>query len=311
MKSTNNINYLQRSPCVVALGCFDGVHLGHVAVINKAKEKAISLNLPLCIWSFAEPPKRFFAKDTVPLLSTAKSKADIIESLGADIYISVNFNQNIASVTAEDFFNNILIKNLNAVAIVCGYDFTFGKGGRGNAELLSSLCKKNKLEFISVTSVNVAGESVSSSKIREYIRGSQIEKAALLLGRPYSIKEKVIDGKHLGRNLGFPTINQKINEELCKPANGVYLTRVSFDNNSYFGITNIGTQPTVCGSEVVVETNIFDICADLYEKDVTVEFLRFIRTERKFDSIKDLTLQVNNDIQKAKEMSKEYTKSTE
>ncbi len=311
MKISTDINYKQETPCVIALGCFDGVHLGHTAVIDKAKEKSLALNVPLCIWSFAEPPKRFYAKDLVPLLSSAKLKADIIESLGADIYISVKFDKDIASVTAEEFFNNILAENLNAVAIVCGYNFTFGKGGCGNAEILSSLCKSRNIEFIPVTSVNVDGETVSSSKIREYIKSSEIEKAALLLGRPYSITAEVVNGKHLGRNLGFPTINQKIDEDLCVPANGVYLTKATFTEHSYFGITNVGTQPTVYGSEVIVETNIFDFSADLYGKEILVEFLKFIRPERKFDSIAELKNQVNKDIETAREMSKAYRKSAE
>ncbi len=311
MKISTDINYTHRESCVVALGCFDGVHLGHATVIRKAKEKALSLDVPLCIWSFAEPPKRFYAKELVPLLSSAKSKSDLIKSLGADVYISVKFDTNIASLAPEYFFYNILIKKLNAVAIVCGYDFTFGKCGSGNAEILSSLCKNNCIDFISIPSVAIGGEAVSSSKIRDYIKDSKVDKAALLLGRPYSISAKVVDGKHLGRNLGFPTINQKIDENLCKPANGVYLTRITIDNTSYFGITNVGTQPTVCGSEVIVETNVFDFSADVYGKEVLVEFLSFIRPEKKFDSIDELAIQVNSDIQTAREMSESYTKSAE
>lgn len=311
MKVSTDINYTIKTPCVVALGCFDGVHSGHTAVINKAKQKAISLGVPLCIWSFAEPPKRFYSKELVPLLSSAKAKKSIIESLGADIYISVKFDQCIAAVTAEDFFNSILIKNLNAVAIVCGYDFTFGKGGSGNSDLLASLCKAHGTEFISVTSVNVKGESVSSSKIREYIRSNQIERANILLGRPYSISAEVISGKQLGRDLGFPTVNQKIDEDLCKPSNGVYLTKVNFDDATYFGITNVGTQPTVSGTEHTVETNIFDFDGDLYGKEVLVEFLKFIRPEKKFESLNELKSQVDKDIDSAKKMAEQYKKSTE
>ena len=308
---STNINYSQTTPCVVALGCFDGVHLGHASVISRAKENAISLNVPLCIWSFAEPPKRFYAKDTIPLLSNSESKADIIENLGADIYISVKFDQEIASVSAEDFFNNILIDKLNAVSIVCGYDFSFGRGGKGNSALLYSLCNARGIEFISVESINIGGESVSSSKIREYIQNANIEKANLLLGRPYSIKSTVIDGKHLGRKLGFPTINQKIDKDLCKPANGVYLTRVTIDKNIYFGITNVGSQPTVLGSDILIETNVFEVTGNFYGKEILVEFLRFIRHEQKFNSINELVIQVNKDISTAKEMSDKYKKSTE
>ena len=309
MKTSTDINFTQNYSCVVALGCFDGVHLGHVSVITQAKERAVSLGLPLCIWSFAEPPKRFYAKELVPLLSNAKSKSELIESLGADIYVSVKFNEEIASVPAEDFFNNILIANLNASVIVCGYDFTFGKGGTGNVNLLEKLCKENNVELISVPSVTVKDESVSSSKIREYIKNSEIEKANILLGRPYAVTAEVINGKHLGRNLGFPTINQKIDENFCKPTNGVYLTRVKLNNTSYFGITNVGTQPTVNGSDVVVETYIFDFSGYVYGQEATVEFLEFIRPETKFNSLDELIAQVNYDIDKAKSASIKYKKA--
>ena len=160
-----------------------------------------------------------------------------------------------------------------------------------------------------MASVTVKDESVSSSKIREYIKNSEIEKANILLGRPYAVTAEVINGKHLGRNLGFPTINQKIDEDLCKPTNGVYLTRVKLNNTSYFGITNVGTQPTVNGSDVVVETYIFDFSGDVYGQEATVEFLEFIRPETKFNSLDELIAQVNCDIDKAKTASKKYKKA--
>ena len=160
-----------------------------------------------------------------------------------------------------------------------------------------------------MASVTVKDESVSSSKIREYIKNSEIEKANIILGRPYAVTAEIINGKHLGRNLGFPTINQKIDENLCKPANGVYLTRVKLNNTSYFGITNVGTQPTVNGSDVVVETYIFDFSGDVYGQEATVEFLEFIRPETKFNSLDELIAQVNCDIDKAKSASIKYKKA--
>ena len=311
MNTSKDIAYSHNTPCVVALGCFDGVHLGHTSGIKAAKRKACELSLPCCVWSFSEPPKRFYVPELVPLLSDAASKSELIEKLGVDIYISVDFNESIAALSSEDFFETILLKNLKASAIVCGFDFTFGKGGKGNSELLSKLCEQNNIEFIAVSSVDDNSSPVSSSRIREHLSHGEIEKANKLLGRYYSISSEVVGGKRLGRNLGFPTINQKIDKNLCIPANGVYLTRVSIDSSYFYAITNVGTQPTVGGSEIIAETNIFDFFGNLYGKVVSVEFLSFLRFEQKFDSIETLSNQVHSDINKAKEIIKQYKKCAE
>ena len=311
MNISTDIFYSHKVECVVALGCFDGVHLGHASVIRAAKTKADELYLPCCVWSFSEPPKRFYTPELVPLLSDSKTKEELIKDLGVDIYLSVDFNESIASLSPEDFFETILVKNLKAQAIVCGFDFTFGKGGRGNIELLRTLCEKANIEFIAVSSVDESGAPVSSSRIREHLSYGEVEKIRTLLGRYYSISSEVVGGKQLGRNLGFPTINQKIDKKICTPAKGVYLTRVAIDSSYFYAITNVGTQPTVGGNEVIAETNIFDFSGDLYGKKVTVEFLSFLRYEQKFDSIDALSRQVHSDINKAKQLIEHHKKCAE
>ena len=304
MNISNDISYSHEIPCVVALGCFDGVHLGHVSVISAAKEKAEALGAPLCLWSFAEPPKRFYSPDTTPLLTDSKIKCRLIKDLGVDIYLSVDFNEKIASMTAEDFFNVILLKNLKAKCVVCGFNFTFGKGGKGNKNTLESLCKANKVDFLSLPPISINDIDVSSSKIRSSLSEGDLDTVSMLLGRPYSISSTVVDGKHLGTTLGFPTINQKVANGVCIPKNGVYLTRVRFDELSYYAITNIGTQPTVGGEDVISETHIFDFSDNLYGKEVTVEFLKFIRPVKKFSSLDELKNQVNIDIETARKLIK-------
>ena len=304
MYMSNDLSYSHNTPCVVALGCFDGVHLGHASVISNAKLEAERRGLPCCIWSFSEPPKRYYAPELVDILTPSETKHKLIENLGVDIYVSVEFDEKIASISPEDFFNNILLKNLKAACIVCGFDFTFGKGGKGNSDMLRKLCQANSIDFVSLLPVNINNQAVSSSIIRKLLADGRAEEAATLLGRPYSIKSKVVEGKRLGRDLGFPTINQKIDKGICLPLNGVYLTEVTFDDKSYYAITNIGTQPTVDGKEIISETNIFDFSDDLYGKEVEVKFLKFIRGVRKFESIEKLKQQVHSDIQKAKEIIK-------
>ena len=304
MKISNDISYSHESPCVVALGCFDGVHLGHMSVISAAKEKANSLGVPLCIWSFSEPPKRFYDPDSTPLLTDQKTKCRLIKDLGVDVYVSVSFSKEISSLTPEEFFSTILLKNLKAVCVVCGFNFTFGKGGRGNNHTLEKLCRENSVDFISIASTSIGENCVSSSRIRSCLAEGDIDSVTSLLGRPYSIISEVINGKQLGRTLGFPTINQKVANGMCIPKNGVYLTKVRFDEVSYYAITNIGTQPTVGGEDIISETHIFDFSDNLYGKEVTVEFLKFIRPVKKFASLDELKAQVKLDIEAAKKLIK-------
>ena len=302
MNISTDFSYSHSFPCVVALGCFDGVHLGHASVITAAKRKAEVLGLPLCLWSFTEPPKRFYNPEATPLLTDKKTKEDLVKKLGVDIYISVNFNKKISSLSPEEFFEAIILRSLKASCIVCGFNFTFGKLGKGNIETLKRLCEANGIELISMPAEVVNGLPVSSSKIRECLSLGDLDTATVLLGRPYSVKSKVVDGKHLGRSLGFPTINQKIDKGICLPQSGVYLTRSTFDGLSYYSITNIGTQPTVGGDKIISETHIFDFSGDLYSKEVTVEFLKFIRPVKKFTSLDELTNQISTDVSTAKKL---------
>ena len=302
MLISKDLSYSHTTKCVVALGCFDGVHLGHLSVINSAKNKAKEESVPCCIWSFSEPPKRYFNPDSAPLLTDEDEKTRIISELGVDIYLSVEFNQFIADLTPTDFFYEYLLKKLNPICIVCGYDFTFGRKGSGNTQILKSLCEENGVFFISVPPVAVNGIPVSSSIIREYLSMGEIEKTNTFLGRQYSVMSRVINGKRLGRKLGFPTVNQQISDNLCIPANGVYLTKIFFESTEYYGITNVGTQPTVGGKQILFETNIFDFSGDLYGKKLRLEFIKFIRFEKKFTSIEELTDQINLDVCQAKEI---------
>ena len=299
MNISHDKSYAHPFSCVVALGCFDGVHKGHTAVIGKAIQRAKELSLPSCIWSFAEPPKRFYNPNDVPLLTSLEEKERIIKELGADICISVKFDNSIASLSPNEFFESFLINNLHAKCIVCGYEFSFGKGGTGNAQTLKELCKRYDIELITHSQVYEDGISVSSSHIRKCISEGDVRQAAKLLGRNYAIASEIVSGKHLGRNLGFPTINQHIDKGMCIPAHGVYLTKISVDGDTFDGITNVGTQPTVGGTEIVCETNIFNYSGDLYGKYARVEFVDFIRPEKKFSSIDELSAQVHADIEMA------------
>ena len=288
----------------VALGCFDGVHIGHTQIIKDATKEAKKSGLCSVVWSFQTPPKKFFSENDQKNISITpfQEKRKLIKNLGADVLISTNFDEKIASLSPEDFFENIIIGCLHAKHIFCGFNYRFGKGGKGDVNLLEKLCKKHQIKLSVSDEIKIGEKSVSSSAIRTYLLDGDIENAQKMLGHPCVLREKIKDGQHLGRTLGFPTINQSVPEECLPIKNGVYLTKIKFLKKTKYGITNIGMRPTVQGKERVAETNIFDFEGSLYGKYATVEFIKFIRAERKFDSLEDLTNQVNKDIKTAKEL---------
>lgn len=296
----DNFEYSSPSPCVVALGCFDGVHRGHTCVLNIARNKADELCLPLCVFAFSEPPRNFFSPASVPLLTSYEEKLELFESLGVDIAVCVPFDEKILSVQALNFVNNILIDNMKAAHIVCGYNYTFGKNAVGNSEMIQKICKEKNIGVTVTPDFVINGASVSSSLIRNIVSDGDMETAALLLGRPYSISEAVVGGQHLARKLGFPTVNIIPSQGKLTPKNGVYVSRVIFDGQKKYGITNIGMRPTVDTHIMCAETHIFDFDGDLYGKKITVEFLSFLREETKFPSVEQLAKQVEIDIEAAK-----------
>lgn len=301
MKTYTTIKYTASSPGVVALGCFDGIHLGHRAVIQSAKEQALHLGLPLTVWTFEEPPKNYFFPGSVPLITDKRAKQEQMRRLGVDVLVCVPFEQNVCQMKAEDFFDTILVKRLKATHIVCGFDYSFGVGGKGTVELLTKLCHNASIGITVLPAVTVDRQAVSSSAIRQAMEAGDAEKVTALLGRPYSLRTVVVDGQKLARKLGFPTINQVFSPGALIPRYGVYATRVTMQGSKrrYYGITNVGIRPTVGGKTLYAETHIFDFHGDLYGKWVKVEFLSFIRGETSFQSLKDLQAQVYTDIAKA------------
>ena len=292
------------APTVCALGCFDGVHLGHAAIISEAKTVAQKSELLTAVWSFNEPPKNYFCSEKVKLLTAAEEKYSLMSALGVDLLVAADFDESVATLSAENFFKDILVDRLKARHIVCGFNYRFGRGGIGDVEMLASLCRKHGLSLSVVPPVALGGTTVSSSEIRSALERGDIERANLLLGRPYSLCAKVIDGQHLGRSLGFPTVNQVFDPRKQLPPYGVYASRVCIGGALRYGITNVGMRPTVGGTLLCAETNIFDFDGDLYGKTLTVELISFIRPEKKFDSVDSLSAQVHADIARAKEIFK-------
>ena len=301
MKLIASMSYISPEPSVVALGCFDGVHLGHAAVIEKAVKTARALGCPCTVWTFAEPPKNFFLENAVPLITDVTEKQTRIASLGADTLVCVPFTQEIASLEAREFFEQILLGQLKAQHLVCGYNYHFGARGSGNTNLLAELCAESGIPLSIIPPVTVGTLPISSTEIRRAISEGRIEDARAMLGRAYSICEPVVDGQHWARTLGFPTVNQIFPPKRLIPRAGVYLSRVTLsDGAQYFAISNVGTRPTVEDNTLCCESHLFDFSGNLYGQTLTVEFLKFLRPERKFDSIDALAEQVRADIETAK-----------
>jgi riboflavin kinase/FMN adenylyltransferase len=300
MFSYNKNDFSLNAPTAVALGCFDGVHIGHRAVISEAVTIAKQRGIQSAVWCFESPPKNYFLKDSAPLITPPDEKISLISDLGVDVVVCVPFDMDIGGLTPEEFFYEILINKMKAAHIVCGSNYTFGKNGSGNAEYLSELCQKNGIGFTSLGHICADGISVSASAIREMIKKGDLSEVELLLGRNYSISGTVINGNHLGRTLGFPTANIEIKRGCVVPKNGVYLTKVYVDGVERFGITNVGRHPTVLAENLLAETFLFDFDSDIYGKELKLEFIEFMRKEKTFDSLDSLTLQVSSDIEKAK-----------
>lgn len=305
MKLISSLSYTASEPSVVALGCFDGVHIGHVRVIETARREAKALGCACTVWTFAEPPKNFFLPKAVSLLTDVQEKQSRIADLGADTLVCIPFDREIASMDAVDFVEELLINRLKACHLVCGYNYRFGARGAGNTELLQKLCKQHQIGLTVLEPVSVDAHPVSSTEIRRALSEGRPEDAQAMLGRAYSITEPVVNGQHLARTLGFPTINQLFPEGRAVPRAGVYLTRVTpEDGQTLFGISNVGIRPTVLDHTLCAESHLFDFSGDLYGQTVTVEFLSFLRAERKFDSIDALAEQVRSDIMQAKSILK-------
>lgn len=274
----------------IALGTFDGVHLGHREVLTFAANSGYSS----VAVAFRVPPKAFFTKDGI-ILTEWELKTRLIKETGIERIDYIDFEE-VRDTSPEDFFD-WLIKKYNPALIVCGYNYTFGKGGKGDATLLQSLCDKGGVKLKILQKVKVNGEPVSSSRIRNLLKDGKIKEANTLLSLPFSISAPVIHGDGRGRTLFFPTLNQYYPLDKAMVKKGVYLTKAIVDGKEYMGMTNIGNRPTFELDYVICETNLFDFDGDLYGKELTITLLEFIREEKKFSSADELIAAIQQDKQ--------------
>lgn len=285
---------------VFALGFFDGVHLGHRAVIEKAAAEAKARGTLSAVFTFTDN-KALGKKGVAGEIYSAQRRCELFEEMGVDFVVMPDFSD-FSSLSPEQFAD-ILISRFNAVGFVCGNDFRFGKNAVGTPQLLREISRERGVDVFVMDEVLSDGESVSSTKIREALRDGDIKTANRLLLRPYSITAKVVGGKHLGSKKLYPTINQPFSKGSAPLKFGVYASKTIYDGKIMPSVTNIGVCPTVGGqSEPNFETYIIDADMDLYGKTVTVELFDFIREEKKFSDINALKAQIELDIQAARKI---------
>lgn len=292
---------------VVAVGNFDGVHKGHQAVIDEAGTIAKASNKPWAVLSFEPHPRLLFKPDQPPFrLTPFRIKARHIEALGVDELVVQHFDKAFAGLSAEDFVQKVLVDGFGASHVVCGYDFVFGAGRKGDTETLLHAGKAEGFGFTAVPEVtDDDGVVFSSTRVRDALVAADPEQAAFVLGGPFEIEGRVEHGAARGRGIGFPTANLHLGEYL-RPAIGVYAVRAGIDEGAETrwidGVANFGNRPTFDNGDVILEVHLFDFAEDLYGRHLRVQLVHYLRGEVKFDGIEALQAQIKIDCGKAKSL---------
>lgn len=284
---------------VLALGNFDGVHLGHQALLSSTKELCLqhAENAVCGVFSFSTPSTEYFSPAPHRRLSTLKERLALFRDCGMEYAYIADFSE-MRETSPKEFVDLVLKDTCRCKGAVCGYNFHFGKGGSADGEQLSRLAD---FPVLVCKEISYDGSSVSSTRIRELLVVGEVDTAALLLARPYSFTAPVVHGKSLGRSLGTPTINQQFPDCKIIPARGVYVTECKVDGACYRAVSNVGVRPTVdSGDSVNCESYLLDFKGDLYGKEITVSFLTRIREERRFSSPEDLSKQIQKDVSAAR-----------
>lgn len=287
---------------VMALGFFDGIHVGHAALLNRTKERAAEVGAVPSVLTFDVHPDTLVFKKNIPLINSAYDRENIIRRcFGIEDILFIHFSQKVMHMDWREFIDE-LIDEMNLVWIVVGHDFCFGYKGLGTAEKLKAHCECRGVVCDIIPAVCRDGIVVSSTLIRELITSGNIEKANEYLGRPHTLTDTVRSGYHLGTKIGSPTINMRIPEGVIVPKHGVYAAKAYLaDGREFISVTNIGVRPTVSDeNHVSVESYLLDFSGNLYGTTVRIELFSFLRPERKFDSAEELSRQIRHDVESAR-----------
>ncbi len=287
---------------VVALGNFDGLHLGHMALIEKAFAISRQEHLNAMVYTFENHPQNIIAgRNVVPIITTNEMKQKLLRDYGIDYLYFQHFDDAIMQMKPEQFVIQVLKQNLKVKSVVVGFHYHFGYKGKGDVALLKKIASQHDMNVYIIPPVKVDNQIVSSTSIRQLIIKGDVQKASLFLGRYYSIAGQVRKGKQLGRKIGFPTINLYNTKDTIMPARGVYVTYTVVAGKRYESITNVGCNPTVEAGDIKVETHLLMFNDDLYDQQVGIQFIKKVRDEIKFQSVADLTAQIAQDVLYAKQ----------
>lgn len=284
------------SGSVCALGGFDGVHIGHAAILRRAAETASEIGTAPAVWTFDTAPGAMSSAS----ISTLTQRLRLFRENGMDFAVLESFDE-IRSMPADEFVRTVLIGTMGCRVAVCGYNFTFGRGGEGHSADLCRLMRQYGGDAETVGEIRLKGDTVSSSRVRSLISDGDVKTAAELLGRPFTVEGEIIHGRHLGHTIGIPTCNQALPDGVVTPKLGVYASEITVDGKTYPSVTNIGMRPTVADlpggdSCPVAETHIISNgIPDMYGKTAVTSLLGFIREERKFSSVGELAAQMKKD----------------
>ena len=301
MQEVYGTHWVNTKNTAVAMGYFDGIHIGHQFLIEQMKEYAQKNNLDKAVFTFTKTVKLGHkGKDILSIYQ----KVDIIKNMGVDLFYSPDFLE-FAGLTPQQFVDDVLIKSMGAKAVFCGESFCFGKNRAGNVQVLKELCSTRGVEVFIVPTVELDGVTVSSSEIRTALENGDVQRANRMLGRPYSIDLEVVHGKKLGRTLGTPTINQIFPNSMCTPKEGVYVTVTEVNGERYASATGFGNRPTVNGDSLSCETTLADFEGDLYKKNIKVEFYTYLYPTHKFENVQQLKEMIEDALEKSCRYTKE------
>ena len=284
---------MRKEKTIYALGFFDGVHLGHAALLESCRSLAAGTGTKAGVVTFAGHPDTLVLGKTPGLINTASDRKRLLMATGIETVITLPFDKKLMTMPWQDFIGDLL--KLDAAGFVCGNDFRFGYQGEGTAEKLKDFCARQDLPCVIVPEQTVEGIRVSSTHIRALLERGDMEAAAKFLGHPHIFTGTVVSGRRIGRTIGVPTANLHLPDDLLVPKLGVYACLACIGGKKHPAVTNIGTRPTVQGHHITVEPWILDFDGDLYGQELTLEFYKFLRPEQKFDSLEALRSQIQLD----------------
>jgi riboflavin kinase/FMN adenylyltransferase len=283
---------------VVTIGSFDGVHIGHQAILQQVKDAAERLQLPSVVMTFEPQPREYFSSEQAPArLMRLREKIDALLDFGIDHVVCLKFNRQLRNLSALDFIDRVLVQGLAVEHLIVGDDFRFGCDRSGDFAMLTERGVQAGFEVMDTATVEIEGQRVSSTLVREFVERGDFHRAAELLGRPFSISGVVGYGQQLGRELGFPTANVQLNR-FSAPLSGVFAVRVDVAGTTYQGAANVGVRPTVGDLlKPILEVHLLDFDGDLYGQRIAVEFIHKIRDEQKFTGLEELIATIQGDVE--------------